>query len=79
LFEYEQGYFKALLDMSNFVDGHSVMINYQRQRKYRLLVNLIGYLLKNRDERELFMRYGGEVEVRINHEKDCKILEVRIG
>jgi hypothetical protein len=71
---YEQGYFKALLDIYNYTETYGESIKNLKQRKYKFLVNLINYLLKNRAARDLFARCDGNVSVKVSHEKDCEIL-----
>ncbi len=76
MLEYEKGYFKALLDLSNYIDEHSESIKSLKQCKFTFIYNLIKYLLDSFERRELFRRYGGDVIVKINHDKDCKIVSI---
>ena len=76
MFEYEKGYFKALLDIVSFTEGYRQGLIDIKQRKFTFLVNLIKYLSNNRDKRDLFMRYGGSVGVKFSDDKDCKIVNV---
>ena len=76
MFEYEQGYFKALLDIIDFTNQYSINLKSMKQRKFTLLINLIKYLSTNRDKRDLFMKYGGSVGVKVSDDKDCKIVNV---
>lgn len=75
-FDYRKGYFKALLDIANYTDDHSVMLKYIKQRKFTFLVNLIKYLLKNGDVLDLFMVYGGDIDVIYSPDKACDIIRV---
>ncbi len=74
--EYDNGYFKALLDILEFVNSHSEIINhdYRGNKKYTLLINLIKYLAKNPEKRELFKKYGGYVELIVN---DIEIIDLK--
>ena len=76
MFEYERGYFKALLDIINFTEEHSEDLKSMRQRKFTFLTNLIRHLLTNRDKMDLFIKYGGCVGVKSSNNKDCKIVNV---
>lgn len=76
MFEYEKGYFKALLDIINFTNEYSQVIKDLKQRKYTLIVNLIKYLAENRDKMDLFVKFGGSVGVKFSDDKDCKIVNV---
>lgn len=71
------GYFKALLDIANYTDDHSLQLKYIKQRKFAFLVNLIKYLLKNREALDLFVKYGGDVEVFHTDAKACEITSVQ--
>jgi len=79
MLEYEQGYFKALMDLGNFCDIYSEDLKTLRAKKYVVLLGLIKYLVENEQERELFAKYGGNVGVKISNvkkSKDVKILSV---
>lgn len=74
--EYDNGYFKALLDILEFVTIHSEIINhdYRGNKKYTLLINLIKYLAKNTEKREIFKKYGGCVHLIV---KDTEIVDLK--
>jgi hypothetical protein len=68
MFEYRQGYFKALLDLNNYTDSNSVDLKRMKLKKFDFIVSLIKKLLTNGIEMDLFIKYGGEVETIYNPE-----------
>jgi|GEM_PF-1098714 len=68
MFEYRQGYFKALLDLKNYTDSNSIDLKRMKFKKFDFIVSLIKKLLTNGAEMDLFIKYGGEVETVYNPE-----------
>ena len=68
MFEYRQGYFKALLDLNNYTDSNSVDLKRMKLKKFDFIVSLIKRLLISGGEFDLFIKYGGEVEIIYNPE-----------
>jgi len=68
MFEYRQGYFKALLDLKNYTDSNSVDLKRMKFKKFDFIVSLIKKLLTNDTAMDLFIKYGGEVEIIYNPE-----------
>jgi hypothetical protein len=68
MFEYRQGYFKALLDLKNYTDSNSVDLKQMKFKKFDFIVSLIKRLLISGGEFDLFIKYGGEVEIIYNPE-----------
>jgi len=58
---YRHGYFKALLDMSNYIDNHSECLKPYKSKKLDVIHSIIKYLLENADVLDEFMKYGGEM------------------
>jgi len=71
---YEQGYFKAILDVISFAEMHSESLKKIKNKKYDLLLNLLRHLAKNKSDMQKFMEYGGDVE--IWYSNDYKILKI---
>lgn len=71
---YEKGYFKALLDILEFTNIYSAALKRYKSKKYDVLLNLIKYLAENTNKRDLFMRYGGNIEVIV---KDMQIIDLK--
>jgi len=74
---FEKGYFKALLDLLEFIDLHNETLKLYRNKKYLLVLNLVRYLVKHREKRDLFMRYGGHVEVIVNNSQITEIVNLK--
>ena len=69
---YTQGYWKALLDFSNFLEGHDIG---KSKKQYKTICkSILKLLLQNRDKLETFMKYGGEVAVKVS--PACEILDI---
>lgn len=72
---YEKGYFKAFLDILEFADIYSESLKQYKTKKYAVLLNLIKYLAENKNKRDLFMRYGGNIKVIVNNTQVIDVKE----
>ena len=74
---YRKGYFKALQDIHQFYYIHSDYLHHKtvRGKNLKVLIAVIKYLLQNRQARELFIRYGGDVKVVVKIDK--KNIEIK--
>jgi len=71
--------FRMLLAIRNFLDDHSADIKYycKSKKQYELFINnLINYLLTNNLERDKFVEYGGNVNVRCSNDNKQTILNL---
>ena len=73
--DYSGGYFKALLDISNFCSMHSEHLKSLRNKKYTVLLSLIKRLAENHDERSLFSEYGGHVKIYITDKNEVTVIK----
>lgn len=78
---YIKGYFKACLDLLNYFEkvykSQSLSLK-TKKRSQNFTLNLIRFLAKNPYERNIFMRYGGDVTLIVNKDTlEIKGLEVQ--
>ena len=60
MFEYESGYFKAILDIYNTLQLQDANLELNSQKKYQTYIySLLKLLLSDDIIRNKFMRYGG--------------------
>lgn len=58
--DYENGYSKAIQDIKNFFNKHSVSLKYNKLFNSKDILSLLSFLEK---ERDAFMKYGEDLEV----------------
>ena len=60
MFEYESGYFKAILDIYNTLESQDAHLKLNSKKKYQTYIySLLKLLLSNDIIRDKFMQYGG--------------------
>ena len=60
MFEYESGYFKAILDIYNTLESQDAHLKLNSKKKYQTYIySLLKLLLSNSIIRDKFMQYGG--------------------
>ena len=59
---YTGGYLKALLDVRNFFERHSIALRYSRLYNQKGVMQVLNALIENRDE----LRVTGDVKLRYN-------------
>lgn len=60
MFEYESGYFKAILDIYNTLKSQDPHLGLNSKKKYQTYIySLLKLLLSNSIIRDKFMQYGG--------------------
>lgn len=60
MFEYESGYFKAILDIYNTLESQIAGLTLNSKKKYQTyILSLLKLLLSDSIVRDKFMRYGG--------------------
>lgn len=60
MFEYESGYFKAILDIYNTLKSQDAHLKLNSKKKYQTYIySLLKLLLSNSIIRDKFMQYGG--------------------
>lgn len=75
---YTSGYFKAILDLTNFFEHHSEYISYHCKTKkqlWTLIQSLLHYLLENSLSRFDFASAGGINTVLVS--KDHEIISIK--
>lgn len=74
MFEYERGYHKAFIDLTNFYKHNELAIkSFRANKKQEVFFNLIKHLTLNRNERDIFMRYGGDTSTIVISTLDQKV------
>lgn len=60
MFEYESGYFKAILDIYNTLESQDAGLKLNSKKKYKTyILSLLKLLLSDTIVRDKFMQYGG--------------------
>lgn len=63
MFEYESGYFKAILDIYNTLESQDAGLKLNSKKKYQTyILSLLKLLLSDAIVRDKFMQYGGKYD-----------------
>lgn len=80
MFEYESGYFKAILDIYNTLKSQDVHLKLNSKKKYQTYIySLLELLLSNSIIRDKFMQYGGTYDINNVYMKPSGELFVKEG
>ena len=80
MFEYESGYFKAILDIYNTLKSQDAHLNLNSKKKYQTYIySLLKLLLSNSIIRDKFMQYGGTYDINNVYMKPSGELFVKEG
>lgn len=80
MFEYESGYFKAILDIYNTLKSQDTHLKLNSKKKYQTYIySLLELLLSNSIIRDKFMQYGGTYDINNVYMKPSGELFVKEG
>ena len=80
MFEYESGYFKAILDIYNTLESQDAHLKLNSKKKYQTYIySLLKLLLSNNIIRDKFMQYGGTYDLNNVYMKPSGELFVKEG
>jgi hypothetical protein len=65
--EYRKGYFKALMDVNNFLDTHSNVMKHYRLNNSKNLKMLFKAMLEGQDA---LMKYGEHADIHVTWDKN---------